>query len=71
MRTRTKGIQVADDGGKVVNKQYRGRRIFTRLGSISPDEAESWLRGKSQAESTRNLNQALSACSAMQRRNTS
>lgn len=44
MRTRTKGIQVAEDGGKVINKQYRGRRIFARLGGVSQDEAEAWLR---------------------------
>jgi integrase len=44
MRTRTKGIQAAEDGGKVVNKQYRGQRIFARLGAVSQDEAESWLR---------------------------
>jgi integrase len=44
MRTRTKGIQVAGDGGKVVNKQYRGKRIFERLGPVSQDEAEAWLR---------------------------
>lgn len=44
MRTRTKGIQSASDGRKVVNKEYRGRRIFARLGIISQDEAESWLR---------------------------
>lgn len=44
MRTRTKGIQTAEDGGKVVNKQYQGRRIFARLGEVSQDEAEAWLR---------------------------
>jgi integrase len=43
MRTRTKGIQTVD-GGKVVNKQYRGERIFARLGPVSQDEAEAWLR---------------------------
>jgi integrase len=44
MRTRTKGIQAASDGSKVVNKQYRGRRIFERLGRVSQEEAEIWLR---------------------------
>jgi integrase len=43
MRTRTKGIQSVD-GGKVVNKQYRGERIFGRLGTVSQDDAETWLR---------------------------
>lgn len=44
MRTRTRGIQLADDGGRIVNKQYKGRRIFERLGACSQDEAEAWLR---------------------------
>lgn len=44
MRTRTKGIQLADDGERVVNKQYKGQRIFQRLGNVSQDDAESWLR---------------------------
>lgn len=43
MRTRTKGIQTRESG-KVVNKQYRGREIFARLGEVSQDEAEAWLR---------------------------
>lgn len=43
MRTRTKGIH-AVEGGKVVNKQYRGKRIYARLGDVSQDEAEKWLR---------------------------
>lgn len=44
MRTRTKGIQLADDGGRIVNKQYKGQRIFQRLGTVSQDDAEAWLR---------------------------
>jgi integrase len=44
MRTRTKGVQVEKDGAKVVNKQYKGKRIFARLGNVSQNEAESWLR---------------------------
>jgi integrase len=44
MQTRTKGIQLADSGDRTVNKQYRGERIFARLGAVSQDEAESWLR---------------------------
>ncbi|MES2887282.1 MAG: tyrosine-type recombinase/integrase [Pseudomonadota bacterium] len=43
MRTRTKGIQLID-GERIVNKQHRGERIFKRLGAVSQDEAESWLR---------------------------
>jgi integrase len=44
MRTRTKGITAEDDGAKIVNKQYKGRRIFERLGKVSQDYAEAWLR---------------------------
>ena len=49
MRTRTKGIQLASDGSRSVDKQYQGTRIFERLGKITQDEAESWLRQR-QAE---------------------
>ena len=49
MRTRTKGIQLASDGSRSVDKQYQGTRIFERLGKVSQDEAESWLRQR-QAE---------------------
>lgn len=49
MRTRTKGIQLADDGGRIVNKEYKGKRIFQRLGKVSQDDAEAWLRSR-QAE---------------------
>lgn len=44
MRTRTKGIQVQPDGTRIVNKQYRGERIFERLGAVSQADAEAWLR---------------------------
>ena len=49
MRTRTKGIQLASDGSRSVDKQYKGTRIFERLGKVTQDEAESWLRQR-QAE---------------------
>lgn len=49
MRTRTKGIHLAADGERIVNKQYRGERIFARLGKVSQDDAEAWLR-QQQAE---------------------
>ena len=49
MRTRTKGIQLASDGSRSVDKQYQGTRIFERLGKVTQDEAESWLRQR-QAE---------------------
>lgn len=29
---------------RVVNKQYLGERIFQRLGAVSQDDAEAWLR---------------------------
>lgn len=43
MRTRTKGIRV-DGVERIVDKQYRGQRIFQRLGPVSQDDAEAWLR---------------------------
>jgi integrase len=46
MRTRTKGIQVSEDGNRDIDKQYKGQRIFTRLGRVSQEEAETWLRRK-------------------------
>lgn len=46
MRTRTKGIQLASDGSRTIEKQYKGKRIFARLGEVSQDEAESYLRDK-------------------------
>lgn len=49
MRTRTKGIQLAGDGSRSVDKVYRGERIYERLGLVSQDEAETWLRNR-QAE---------------------
>lgn len=44
MRTRTRGIHIASDGERIVDKKYRGRRIFERLGRVTQDEAEAWLR---------------------------
>lgn len=44
MRTRTKGIQQAGDGSRTVNKEYRGKRIYARLGQVSQEVAERWLR---------------------------
>lgn len=44
MHTRTRGIRLTDDGERVVDKRYRGVRIFGRLGTISQDDAEAWLR---------------------------
>lgn len=44
MRTRTRGIRLAGDGDRIVDKHYRGQRIFERLGKVSQDDAEAWLR---------------------------
>jgi hypothetical protein len=30
MRTRTRGIQLAEGGSRIVNKEYKGQRIFQR-----------------------------------------
>ena len=49
MRTRTRGIQLANDGSRIVNKEYKGQRIFQRLGNVSQNDAEAWLNTR-QAE---------------------
>lgn len=49
MRTRTRGIQLANDGSRIVNKEYKGQRIFQRLGGVSQNDAEAWLNAR-QAE---------------------
>lgn len=43
MRTRTKGIRL-EGTERIIDKQYRGERIFQRLGIVSQDAAETWLR---------------------------
>src|ERR1700674_250846 len=42
-RSRTSGIVTDENGNKVVNKVYQGRRIFRRRGAVSQQEAEQWL----------------------------
>jgi integrase len=49
MRTRTPGILCDRSGERTVNKQYKGERVFARLGKVSQDSAEVWLRAR-QAE---------------------
>lgn len=44
MHTRTRGIQLAPSGERTVEKQYRGIRIFARLGKVSQADAETYLR---------------------------
>lgn len=43
MRTRTRGIQLADDGSRTINQEYKAQRIFIRLGKVSQAEAEERL----------------------------
>lgn len=47
MRTRTKGVQLVGEE-RIIEKQYRGARIFQRLGKVSQDAAETWLRERQQ-----------------------
>ncbi len=49
MRTRTQGIQLLGTGERRVDKHYRGERVFERLGTVSQDEAEAWLRRRQAA----------------------
>jgi integrase len=58
MRTRTKGIQLDPTGERVIDKQYRGHRLFERLGPVSQDEAETQLRQR-QASIDRQRDNAL------------
>lgn len=44
MRTRTRGIRLEANGERIVDKLYKGTRVFERLGRVSQDEAEAWLR---------------------------
>lgn len=43
MRTRTRGIQLDEDGSRTLNQVYKGHRIFQRLGKLSQAEAEERL----------------------------
>ena len=38
--TRTPGITVDAHGHRTINKEYRGERIFLRLGVLSQEDAE-------------------------------
>jgi hypothetical protein len=37
------GITIACDGKRIINKEYRGVRVFRRLGYVSQDDAEQRL----------------------------
>lgn len=43
MRTRTRGIQLDNDGSRTLNQVYKGHRIFQRLGKVSQADAEQVL----------------------------
>ena len=49
MRTRTTGILCDRSGERTVNKQCKGERVFARIGKVSQDCAEVWLKAR-QAE---------------------
>ena len=42
--TRSPGITIGLDGKRIINKEYRGARLFIRLGNINQDHAEKRLR---------------------------
>lgn len=44
--TRTRGITLESDGSRTVNKVWKGNRIFARLGQVSQEAAEEWLRAE-------------------------
>lgn len=56
MRTRTKGIRL-EGTERIIDKQYRGERIFQRLGNVSQDKAEAWLREHQTQLDTRRVEQ--------------
>lgn len=45
-KTRTKGIYTESDGSKTISKTWKGERIFNRLGSVSQEQAETWLHNE-------------------------
>jgi hypothetical protein len=42
--TRTQGIPIDTDGNFTINKEYRGIRLFSRLGKLGQDQAEQRLQ---------------------------
>ena len=59
MRTRTKGIRL-EGVERIIDKQYRGERIFQRLGTVSQDDAETWLRDRQAEADARRLDELRS-----------
>ena len=45
-RSKTSGVFTDADGNKIINKRFRGQRIYHRLGPVSQREAEEWLAHK-------------------------
>ena len=43
-RTRTQGITIDCNGALAINKEYRGRRLFVRLGHVSQEDADARLQ---------------------------
>jgi hypothetical protein len=44
--TRTPGITIDARGDLIIDKEYRGTRLFRRLGRVSQEQAEAVLRGE-------------------------
>ena len=73
MRTRTSGIQFLASGERSVDKQYRGQRIFERLGKVSqaePKNGSSNGKPPSMPSTQTNFERAMSSCSQLQQRST-
>jgi integrase len=65
--TRTPGITVDAHGQRTINKEYRGERIFLRLGSLAQEDAEGRLlveidRLESEIERRRHARPLFSDC---------
>ncbi|MEP7302847.1 MAG: hypothetical protein ABI699_15145 [Caldimonas sp.] len=73
MPTRMQGILASRTGERTINKQYKGERIFARLGKSSQDDAEPGS-GRGKLKSTPNANtnfeKALTSCSQLLLRST-
>ena len=67
-RSRTSGIFTDEDGNKVVNKVYHGRRIFRRLGAVS-QKPNNGSPGKPKSDARpASLVRALNAISQMRQK---
>ena len=41
--TKTPGVAIDAHGHRLIDKQYRGTRIYARLGRVTQADAERWL----------------------------